>query len=127
MPADTDLPLSADLVPVGYAYGPMEAAIAFSMLDAAGIIVHVQTQQMGSNAWHNMTALGGMAILVPDAQASDAEALLADFHPARRWRLGMVIFSIVASLALAAALLPASGFFRLQRPPATTLLGTTGA
>jgi hypothetical protein len=115
---------TGDLVPVGHAYGPMEAAIAFSLLEAAGILVHVQNRHMASNAWGYMTALGGMAILVPTGQAAEARKCLAGFEPGqiKRWSLAMIVFSILASLALGTAVLPASGFFRLQRPGTSTSL-----
>jgi hypothetical protein len=111
---------TGDLAPVGHAYGPMEAALAGSMLDAAGIPSYVQARLTAANAWHDMTALGGMAILVPDADADAARALLADFAPWRPRRRPL-LWAVLGVLAFVLAGIPppGSGFFLGRRAEAS--------
>lgn len=108
---------NCDFVPVGYAYGQMEAGLTCAMLESAGIVVLPQTRYAASNAWHYTVALGGIAILVPASQQQDAIELLADFAVSSRLRrgIGRTILAIVVFL-LVALPPPPSGYFAVRRP-----------
>jgi len=66
----------SDFATAGWAYGPAEAATAVSILQAAGIRVLPHGLQHASVAWHHVTALGGVELRVPVAQAQIAREIL---------------------------------------------------
>lgn len=105
------------LVPAGYAYGQMEAALACAMLESAGIIALPHTRHTASNAWHFTFALGGIPILVPASQQQDAIDLLAGFSPPSRFPRGIVEAALAIAVFLLVALPPPpSGYFAVRRP-----------
>lgn len=108
----------SDLVAIGHAYGQADAALALSMLNAAGIPAVSQTGHALSVVWDHAVALGGTAILVPDSEAEAARAVLADYRPTRA-RLGpLAILFFVLAWFWAGLPPPASGYFPARAAPA---------
>ena len=107
---------SCDFVPVGYAYGQMEAALACTILESAGIVALPQTRYTASIAWHYTFALGGITILVPASQRHDAVDLLQDFVPSSQFRRGISRTILTVAVFLLVALPPPpSGYFTIRR------------
>lgn len=106
-----------NLVTVARAYGPMEWALAASILDSANIRVWAFDQAIASIAWDKMIAWGGVSIRVPASQAEAASVLLEGFAPVRtKGALEKVLVAIVVFLLFHVPP-PPSGFFH-QRAPA---------
>lgn len=96
------------------AYGPVEAALASSWLDAAGLLVFSAQRYTVANAWHWTHVLDGVALAVPIRRAADAEALLAEFRPMMS-RLGAVgLLVCMVGFLMAGVPYPASGLFPVR-------------
>ncbi|MEO0975789.1 MAG: hypothetical protein AAFY05_21165 [Pseudomonadota bacterium] len=100
-----------NLVTVARAYGPMEWALAASLLESANIRVWAFDQAIASVAWDRMIAWGGVSIRVPASQADTATALLDGFSPVRtKGALEKVLVAILVFLLFQVPP-PPSGFF----------------
>lgn len=108
-----------NLVTVARAYGPMEWALAASVLESANIRVWAFDQAISSVAWDKMIAWGGVSIRVPASQADAAYALLDGFSPVRtRGALEKLLVAILVFFLFQVPP-PPSGFFH-QRAPAVS-------
>jgi len=109
-----------ELVTVGWAYGPAEAALVTALLLASGITVFPHSWYLATIRWDWTHALGGIELKVPAGQADDARALLAQNPVARRPRhwLWHILVAVVAVAVLYFVNIPppASGFFFAGRP-----------
>ncbi len=110
-----------DFATVGWAYGMSEAALAVSVLEAAGVQVLPHTRHMASIAWHQTHALGGIELRVPASQAALASDVLASLQSdkPRRKSVASAILALVI-LAIVGIPPPASGFFAVRAAPAAT-------
>ncbi|MEM8701005.1 MAG: hypothetical protein AAGF82_04205 [Pseudomonadota bacterium] len=100
-----------NMVTVARAYGPMEWALATSLLMSANIRVWAFDQAIASVAWDKMFAWGGVSIRVPASQAAEACTLLDGFSPVRtRGALEKVLVAILVFLLFQVPP-PPSGFF----------------
>lgn len=77
--------MAGNLVPLAVIISRSEALVIASMLQAAGIIVHVGGLHHAS-VEYNSIALGHYPIEVPDWQYADASALLAQSFAAADWQ-----------------------------------------
>lgn len=99
------------LVTVARAYGPMEWALAASILDSGNIRVWAFDQTIASVAWDKMIAWGGVSIRVPASEAEAAAALLDGFSPVRtKGRLEKVLVALLVFFFFHVPP-PPSGFF----------------
>lgn len=82
---------------VAYGYGLAETRVAVSFLEAHGITVTPAAIEHAGYAWQAVTALGGIELRVPTAQAELAARLLhsgAEPPPRRRSLLLRVVFQV---------------------------------
>lgn len=108
-----------NLVTVARAYGPMECALAASLLESANVRVWAFDQAIASVAWDRMIAWVGVSIRVPASQANTAIALLDGFSPVRtKGALEKVLVAILVFFLFQVPP-PPSGFFH-QRAPAVS-------
>jgi hypothetical protein len=63
---------------VGVVEGPLRAEIARTYLEQAGITVHLQSEPLGSIYGLVSGPLGAVRVLVPAAQAEEAERVFAE-------------------------------------------------
>jgi hypothetical protein len=63
---------------IGVVEGPLRAEIARTYLEQAGITVHLQSEPLGSIYGLVSGPLGAVRVLVPAAQAEEAERVFAE-------------------------------------------------
>lgn len=109
-----------DLVTVGWAYSTTDAGLAMAMLRTGGIPVFAQSLHFLSVAWNHSQALGGIAIMVPAAEAGTAADMLAGFQgTSSRWRgLYYLLLAVVVFLWVGVPP-PSNGFTPAVRPAPT--------
>lgn len=108
---------NSDLVTIGWAYGTLDAYLAFSMLKSAGIPVHLESLHYLNANWPFAHALGGIAVEVPGSEAPDAWEILASFrgNTTRRWRRWHWLFLAAAIFLWIGVPPPPSGYVASAR------------
>jgi hypothetical protein len=69
------------LVCLGRTFDAVEAEVARTALESAGIHAFIFDGYLAQNAWYLSVAIGGMRLMVPEEQAADARALLSMSTP----------------------------------------------
>ena len=108
-------PRPSDFATAGWAYGPTETASAICALEAAGIRVLAHTLHYATMVPHFMTALGGIELRVPAADAEAAREVLASISFSRA--RGNIWLRAVGGLMLLLWIgmpLPASGLYGVR-------------
>ncbi len=100
------------LVRIAHLADMTEAQVAASALRASGIPVFLQNECHGGNFFHLQTALGGFGLWVPEEEAFDARAFVAErrSQPSEielQSRAGLTPLAVGLGLVLGAA----AGYF----------------
>ncbi len=100
------------MITIGYAYGASDLALTLAVLEAHGFVVRAEHRAMGTTVTSMTTAIGGIAVSVPHAEAADAARLMAELPSLVHSRAGAwAVMLFVLGVALAAAPPPATGLF----------------
>lgn len=105
----------SNLVTIAHVYGPNQAGLIIAALEACNITVLCHNFHATTTLTHYTQALGGMQIAVPEAEAADADDILASlgtFNPTKikEWVVPFLIFGVL----FGATPPPASGVFPIR-------------